>query len=146
MEEQMDGNENVLENIHNVIIQYNSQRLMLEQEEKYVEAGAIKAEIERLGEQYKTFTIQMLRQQQQQEKDQIEFQYQKELEQKQQFWQNKMEENGKEMESMLQAMQMKQQEEIEKKQNEFVANLQYQGKPTPEMLKCEISMKTLAKN
>ena len=99
---------NVTDEIFNTIIQLNKERLELEREQKFFDAGRMKEQLQRLGEEYVKVSLYSLKERQRLEKQGLEAEYEKELEEQAHTWDERLSKNDEEIRGFLEATQERQ--------------------------------------
>jgi len=150
MEVQLRENEgkegNIAEQIYNRIVEMNRERLELEKEMNFIEAGRIKEHLQALGEEYKNAVLFTIRERQKQEKESLELQYEEELKELSGNWDKKLEENEEEIKQVMMSIQEKQNEEIQKYEEELKQNMPVVGRMPPEVLNLEFQIEKMVKD
>lgn len=142
-----DGREdNVAQQMFNRIVQLNRERLELEKEHNFIEAGRLKDHINALGEEYKNAVLYTIRERQKQEKESLEQQYDEELREISGIWDRKLEENEEEIKQVMITVQERQNEEIQKYEEELKQNMPVVGRMPPEVLNLEYQIEMLVKD
>jgi hypothetical protein len=137
---------NVSDEIFGTIIQLNKERLDLEREQKFFEAGRIKDQLKRLGEEYVKVYLYSLKEKQRTEKEGLEAEYEKELEELAQVWDEKLGTNEEELRNFLEGTQERHREEIGQFENDLKQNIPQQGRFSPEILNLEYQIEMLVKD
>lgn len=141
------GNEdNVAQQIFTRIVQLNRERLELEKEHNFIEAGRLKEHINALGEEYKNAVLFNIKERQRQEKESLEQQYDEELKELTGNWDKRLEENEEEIKQMMTSVQEKQNEEIQKYEEELKQNMPLVGRMPPEVLNLEYQIEKMVKD
>lgn len=138
--------ETVVDQIFNRIVQLNRERLELEKEHNFLEAGRLKDHINALGEEYKNAVLYHIRERQKQEKESLEQQYEEELRELSSNWDKRLEENEEDIKQTMIAIQEKQNDELQKYEEELKQNMPLVGRMTPEVINFEYQIEKLVKD
>jgi hypothetical protein len=137
---------NVADEIFSTIVQLNRERVQLEQEQKFFDAGRIKDQLKRLGEEYIKVSLFALREKQKFEKEGLEQEYEKEVQELAHTWEERLATNEENIQSFLQQTQERQREELINFENELKQKMPQQGRFTPEILNLEYQVAQLVKD
>ena len=137
---------NIAQQIYDRIVEMNRERLELEKEHNFIEAGRIKVHLEALGEEYKNAVLYSIRDRQRQEKESLEYQYDEELRELSGNWDKKLEENEEEIKQVMMSIQEKQNEELQKYEEELKQNMPVVGRMPPEVLNLEYQIEKMVKD
>lgn len=150
MEVQLKENEgkedNIAQQIYNRIVEMNRERLELEKEHSFIEAGRIKEHLQALGEEYKNAVLYTIRERQRQERESLESQYEEELKEISNNWDTKLRENEEEIKQVMMSVQEKQNEELQKYEEELKQNMPVVGRMPPEVLNLEYQIEKMVKD
>ena len=128
------------------IVHLNKERLQLDQEKRFFEAGLIKDQLKRIGEQYVNTSLYSLRERQQLEKQGLEQEYQKEIEELTHIWAQRIVQNEEEIAKVLQAAHEGQKDQIVSIENSLRQNMPQQVRFPPKVLNLEYQVAQLAKD
>ena len=137
---------NVADEIFNTIIQLNRERLELEREQKFFDAGRTKEQLKRLGEEYVKVSLYSLKERQRLEKEGLEAEYEKELEEQARVWDERLAKNDAELRGFLEATQERQRDELLRFEGDLRQNLPQQGRFSPEVLNLQYQVEQLVKD
>jgi len=146
MSQHQDQENNIADEIFHSIIQLNKERLTLEGEQKFFEAGKIKDQLKLLGQEYVKVSIYSLRERQRQEREGLEMEYEKELENLAQVWDKRLAENDEEIRGALEEIRNRQTEDLNHLQNDLRQNIPQQGRMSSEVLNLEFQIEKLVKD
>lgn len=146
LKEMDDKENNIAQQIYHQIVELNKQRLELERQHNFLNAGKLKVQLERLGEDYKNAVLYSIRNRQNQEREGLEQQYNEELQELSTNWDNKLEENEQEIKQTMISMQEKQNEDLQKYEEELKHNMPMVGRMPPEVLNLEFQIERLARD
>lgn len=150
MEVQLKDNEgkedNVAQQIYNRIVQLNRERLELEKEHNFIEAGRLKDHLTALGEEYKNAVLFTIRERQRQEKESLEHQYDEELKELSGNWDKRLEDSEEEIKQVMTSIQEKQNEELQKYEEELKQNMPAVGRMPPDVLNLEFQIEKMVKD
>jgi hypothetical protein len=137
---------NVVDEIFGTIVQLNKERVVLEREQKFFDAGRIKDQLKRLGEEYVKVSLYSLKERQRMEKEGLESEYEKELNELAQTWDTRLAENEEELRNNLETIRQHQVEEFNRFEEEVKQNMPQQGRFSPEILNLEYQIEKLVKD
>jgi len=137
---------NVADEIFSTIVQLNKERLQLEQDQRFFDAGRIKDQLKRLGEEYVKVSLYGLREKQRFEKEGLEQEYEKEIEELVHTWEERLAKNEEDIQNLLQTTQERQREELIRFENDLKQNIPQQGRFSPEILNLEYQVAQLVKD
>jgi len=137
---------NVADEIFGTIIQLNKERVDLEREQKFFDAGRIKDQLKRLGEEYVKVSLYSLKERQRMEKEGLESEYEKELEELARTWDERLAKNEEELRNFLEGTRERQAEEMIRFEAEIKQNMPQQGRFSPEILNLEYQVEKLVKD
>lgn len=145
-QERQDHEQSVTNEIFSTIIQLNRERLDYEHEHKFFEAGRIKDQLKKLGEEYTKVSLYTLRERQRQEKEGLEAEYEKELEELSKTWEERLQKNEEEIRNFMEATQERQREELGRFESDLKQNIPQQGRMSSEILNLEYQIEMLVKD
>lgn len=128
------------------ISELNNQRIGCEDNGDFMEASRIKEKIHRLGEEFYRRKLIELKNKHQNEKDQLENEFQRELNQCNDFWNNKIESYNEQSGSLEMELRQKHEQKLEGYQELLDEKVRQVGKPSPEVLNLEYQIKRLVKD
>jgi len=139
-EQEDDG---VAQQIYERIVQFNRERLELERNCNFLEAGRVKEHLNALGEEYKNAVLFAIRERQRGEREGLDAQYDEELRELTGGWDARLEESEEEIRGAMLAVQEKQNEEIGRYEEDLKANMPVVGRMPPEVLNLEYQIARL---
>lgn len=131
------------EEIYETIIKLNQERLSLEQEGKFVEAGRVKAKLKLLGDEFVKVSLNEMRERQLQEKQEFEARYEKELEEIQGSYDVGIQEKEKYIQEKLSELQEIHGANLRELQAQLKAAPGLEVRTTPDIINMEYQIKRL---
>ncbi len=132
--------------IFGTIVQLNKERVELEREQKFFDAGRIKDQLKRLGEEFVKVSLYSLKERQRTEKEGLESEYEKELEELAQTWDERLAKNEEELHNFLEGTRERQAEEVGRFEADVKQSIPQQGRFSPEILNLEYQIEKLVKD
>jgi hypothetical protein len=146
MSQHEDQENNVRDEIFHSIVQLNKERLAVESQQHFFEAGKIKDQLKRLGQEYVKVALFSLRERQRQEREGLESEYEKELEELAKVWDERLAKNEEDIREFLQETQNRQAEEMIRFENDLKQNIPQQGRMSSEVLNLEFQIEKMVKD
>ena len=135
----------MVDEVLKTIIQMNKQRLEYERSGQFVNAGKIKDQLKKLGEEYVRLSLQEVRDKQEEEREGLEEEYEKQIDGLNQKWEAEFKKNDDEAGQQYQDIQQKQQTDMMETQERLKKDDQIKIKMTPEILNMEYQIAFLVK-
>lgn len=147
MEESIRENDNqdqsLREEIYETIIKLNQERLNLEQESRFIEAGKVKAKLRLLGDEFIKVSLSELRERQFQEKQEFEGRYEKELQEIQNTFDDGIQEKERHIQEKLSELQEMHAVNLRDLQTQLKASPSQESRTTPDIINMEYQIKRL---
>ena len=131
--------------IYEKLKKLNKKRKTLEKKKKYILAGKTSLEIKKLGKHFKSEILQEIRIRQLQEKQNLEYEYKTEFTKLLNLWDQKLEENEKEIKAIVDEIHEKQKKELLSYEKELRNQYEIEKKKTSEILDLEFMIEKLVK-
>lgn len=131
------------EEIYETIIKLNQERLSLEQEGKFIDAGKVKAKLKLLGDEFVKVSLSELRERQFQERQDFGGRYEKELQEVQGAFDSSIQDKERQIQEKLAETQELHAMNLRDLEAQLKALPSADGRPTPEIINMEYQIKRL---
>lgn len=139
-------NQSLREEIYETIIKLNQERLNLEQDSRFIEAGKVKAKLKLLGDEFIKVSLSELRERQLQEKHEFEERYEKELQEVQITFDENIQEKERQIQEKLTELQEMHGTTLRDLHSQLKSLSGNENRTTPEIINIEYQIKKLVSN
>ena len=145
-EQEQEQEGSMIQEIFKNIVQLNKERLECERNYQFVEAGRIKDNLKKLGEEYIRVNMEMMREKQRNERESLEAEYEKDVDASNTKWDAEIAKGDEDSENQYNEITQRQQQELTEVQEKLKKIEEKEIKMSPEILNLQHQIQGLVKD